>query len=505
MRPRATRDAAALVRAATVVALAAAFAMPAAAADVAVDAASTTPSAHARISFEKITFPGDEKVGLLGASYLVDVPHVDGLSLGPAVYGAITGNRGGFFNIGGELAWRKRIVGPFGIETGVYAGGGGGAGAPQGGGLMLRPHLDLLAAFGATAFGVSVSRVKFPNGQIASTQWGLGFNISDQFRSMRAERLDEPTRASGRSGIGFDRVQLVAGAYRTRSQSTLLDGRAEPRTISMLNARGEQSIGSNGYWGVEAGGATQSAVSGYAEFLGIVGAETELVHNSLTGGIRLGAGMGGGGGVRTGGGFLVKGSVYSILRLSPDLGVSLEAGLASAPQGELRAAHVGAGLVWALDGPRSSGVAVPPVRTEFGAGVERYDAARKSGETRAMSLATLRIDRFVTSNVYVTGQAHTAFAGDAGGFTSAFLGAGWWQPISPRWHVAAELLGGAAGGGGVDSHGAVGQAMLHVGAQLTPAVGLRLGVGRIESLRGPLGATVVAATVVFTYGVTAGN
>jgi hypothetical protein len=47
--------------------------------------------------------------------------------------------------------------------------------------------------------------------------------------------------------------------------------------------------------------------------------------------------------------------------------------------------------------------------------------------------------------------------------------------------------------------------MLHVGAQLTPAVGLRLGVGRIESLRGPLGATVVSATVVFTYGVTAGN
>jgi hypothetical protein len=36
-------------------------------------------------------------------------------------------------------------------------------------------------------------------------------------------------------------------------------------------------------------------------------------------------------------------------------------------------------------------------------------------------------------------------------------------------------------------------------------VGVRLGVGRIEALRGPLGSTVVGATVVFTYGVTAGN
>jgi len=504
MRSRATRAAAALVRAATAAALAA-FVAPASAADPTVDPASVTPSAHARISFEKATFPGEEKVGLLGTTYLVDVPRIHGLALGPAVYGAITGHRGGFFTIGGELAWRSRIVGPFGIETGFYAGGGGGAGLPQGGGLMLRPHLDLLADFGATAFGVSISRIKFPNGQIASTQWGLVFNISDEFRSTRADRLDEPTRAAGRSGIGFDRIQLVAGAYRTRSGSTLLDGRAEPRTISTLGARGEQAIGSNGYWGVEVNGATQSAVAGYAEFLGIAGVETELVHGALNGGIRLGAGMGGGGGVPTGGGFLVKGSLYGIARISPDLGVSLEAGLVSAPRGELRAAHVGAGLVWALDGPRSSGIATPPLRTEFGAGVERYDAARRDGGERSMSLAVLRIDRFVTPNVFLTGQAHSAFAGDAGGFTSALLGAGWWQPLSPRWHVAAELLGGAAGGGGVESHGAVGQAMLHVGAQLTPAVGVRIGVGRIESLRGPLGATVVGATMVFTYGVTAGD
>ena len=106
MRPRATRDAAALVRAAAATVLATALAAPASAADGSADAASVTPSAHARISFEKVTFPGDEKVGFVGTSYLVDVPRLDGVSLGPAVYGAITGQRGGFFTIGGELAWR---------------------------------------------------------------------------------------------------------------------------------------------------------------------------------------------------------------------------------------------------------------------------------------------------------------------------------------------------------------------------------------------------------------
>ncbi|HEY2187449.1 MAG TPA: hypothetical protein VGH48_02685, partial [Caldimonas sp.] len=348
--------------------------------------ATEVASAHARITFEKVKFPGDESVGMLGTSYLVDVSRAHGISLGPAVYGAITGNRGGFFTIGGEAAWRQRVVGPFGVEVGMYAGGGGGAAAPQGGGLMLRPHVDLLAEFGATAFGLSLSHVKFPNGQISSTQWGLVFNLSDEFRSTRADRLDAPARASGRSGIGFDRIQIVAGAYRTRSGSTLLDGRAEPPTIGLIGVRAEQAIGSSGYWGVEANGAAQSTVAGYAEFLGTIGAETELIHNGLTAGARVAAGMGGGGGVPTGGGLLVKGSLYGVIRLSPDLGISIEGGLTSAPQGELRAAHVAAGLVWALDGPAAAGVPARPVRTEFGGGVEHYDAARRDGETRPMSL-----------------------------------------------------------------------------------------------------------------------
>ena len=491
-------------RAAAVLALA--LTLPVAAAAQASGAgAVTVPSAHARIGFERIRLPGDERVGLVGTSYLVDVPALDGLSLGPAVYGAITGNRGGFFTLGGEVAWRRRLLGPFGIELGLYAGGGGGAGAPQGGGLMLRPHVDLLADYGATAFGISLSRVMFPNGEIGSTQLGLVFNISDQFRSARADRLDAPLRAGGRSGIGFDRIQIVAGAYRTRAGTLLRDGQPQPRTIHVLGARGEQAIGQNGYWGLEANGATDSAVSGYAEFLGIVGAETELVHDLVTAGARVGAGMAGGGGVPTGGGLLLKGSLYSIVRLSNDLGLSLEAGVTSAPRGDFRAAHVAAGLVWALDGPAASGAPARPVRTDVAAGLERFDAPRKNGETRPVSLAVLRIDRFLGANFYVSGQAHTAFAGNAGGFTSASLGAGWWQPISPRWHVGGELLGGAAGGGGVDSRGAIARAMVYAGTQLTPGLSLRFGAGRIQALHGPLHANSVTMLLSYTYGVSAGD
>ena len=125
------------------------------------------PSSHARIGFEQVRFPGDgPRVGVVGTSYLIDVGGVSGLALGPAVYGAISGDHGGFFSLGGEVAWRHRLVGPVGIELGLYAGGGGGGGAPQGSGLTLRPHADLVWDLGAVArsfaFGVTPTKKNRP-------------------------------------------------------------------------------------------------------------------------------------------------------------------------------------------------------------------------------------------------------------------------------------------------------------------------------------------------------
>jgi hypothetical protein len=145
------------------------------------------------------------------------------------------------------------------------------------------------------------------------------------------------------------------------------------------------------------------------------------------------------------------------------------------------------------------------VRTDFSAGVESYDAARNDGTTRSLTTDVLKVDRFIAPNVYLTGQVHSAVSGGAGGYTSAFVGGGWLQPLGRRWHVAGELLAGAAGGGGVDSGGAVLQASVYGGFQFTPSVALRLAVGRIDGPRGSLSSTTVAAMLNFTYGVSAGD
>ncbi|MEP7057623.1 MAG: hypothetical protein ABI809_07610, partial [Caldimonas sp.] len=159
----------------------------------------------------------------------------------------------------------------------------------------------------------------------------------------------------------------------------------------------------------------------------------------------------------------------------------------------------------ALDGPDSAAAPARATRTDFSTGVEHYDAARRHGSIRALKAGMLKIDRYLTPNFYVAGQVHSAVGGGAGGYSAALIGAGWTQPIAAGLLIGAALLGGASGGGGVDSRGSIVQPVAYLGWQLAPGVALRAGGGRIKALHGPLASTVVDLSVVFTYGVSAGN
>ena len=135
---------------------------------------------------------------------------------------------------------------------------------------------------------------------------------------------------------------------------------AAPRDFGTIGIRAEQSFSPNFYWGLEANGAVQSRVAGYAEYLGTLGFETEAVRNTLNVGARVGLGMAGGGGIQTEGGLLGKAAVYGVVRLSNEFGLGFEVGVTGARRGDFRAAHASASLVWALDGPAAT--TVRPVR-----------------------------------------------------------------------------------------------------------------------------------------------
>lgn len=459
----------------------------------------TRANADLRAGFETVSLPGKEHMGLLGASYLFELQR--GLCVGPAVYGAISGQHGGLFTVGAEAALCTVLAGPLSLEAGLYVGGGGGGGAPVGGGLMLRPHADLLWDFGGYRAGVSVSNVRFPGGQINSTQLGLVLGMNTDFTYLPSGRTAVPFNSSGRTGVGLDRILAVGGVYRPAAGSKTLSGAALDSQIGFIGARAERFMTPVFYGGVEANAGGGGGTAGYAELLGSLGGAWQLVPERFEIGGRVALGMGGGGGIPVGGGLLAKAALAAALRLSRDASLALEAGWVKAPQGSFSAPYGSLALRWDMDHPQ--GQLRKLTREEWVAGVEGYrSAARKAGPPQDLQNVTLKLNRFLGETFYLSGQVQSAYAGDAGAYAAGLLGGGAQARIGESLLVGAELLAGVAGGGGVATgNGAIVKPMAYVGVELTPALSLRLGAGRVKAFNGELDSTVADLTLAFAFGV----
>ena len=97
----------------------------------------------------------------------------------------------------------------------------------------------------------------------------------------------------------------------------------------------------------------------------------------------------------------------------------------------------------------------------------------------------IKLNRQISEHAYLSAQAHSAYAGGAGAYSIGLVGAGVsTTPSAQRWQFGAELLAGAAGGGGVDTRGgAIAQTLAWAGRPVGPGQ-LRVGVGGVRSLRG---------------------
>ncbi len=435
------------------------------------------------LSMERVTLPGGERLGLVGSSLLFAVN--DSLAVGPAVYGAATGERGGLFVGGVELQHRLRLGRSLGLATSLHAGGGGGGAAPVGGGLMLRPAATLFYELGPTLHaGLSWAMVKFPSGQIDSRQFGLVLAWQDRFRYYEPESEGRTAVSPRDSGLGFDRIAATAGTYR------LSDGSG--RSIGLAGARADRRSGiRNLTLSMEAAGAAGGDAAGYMEILAGAGWSVEPSAHTFPGlrlGLRGALGLGGGGAVPTGGGTLAKATATLELALAKGWTIGVEGGVVRGLNGTLRAKHAqvwaGAELEPAFDGRVERHG--PVVRSEWTGALQHHARVeRKDGSVGPLDTIGLKLSRYLTPHVYLAGQAHSAFAGGAGAYSVGLLGVG----VATRAHegarLGAEALIGAAGGGRVaTSGGAIAQAMLWAGWATASAGEWRIGAGTVRGVRG---------------------
>lgn len=470
------------------------------------DSATVAPRAFPAalsVSHDVARFGRTELVGLLGTRYLVSF--VEGWAFGPGVYGGITGSRGGFFAIGGEVAGRRSVAREVSIVGALFGGGSGGGSARVGSGLFLRLYAGVRWHLDAVEVDVGASHIDIGHSVVSSTQASLGLSVPLTFRVVPRDRLGVPVGATGRSGIGFDDVESFVMSYHPIGASTRISGGALAAFISLVGVRAERALTLNAGIALEGLGAASGGAAGYAEYLVSGWWRTALWHDRASVGLRVGAGMGGGGDVPVAGGLLLKGAGTGRLRLTDALELRVEGGFVRAPGERFEALTASAGLAFAVDGAATDSQAAYPVRTEWLIGMEAHDAVRIDGSRGAIANVALRANRFVTPLFYVSGQTRYSLYGGVGGYGAGLVGAGVESPIA-TWRCGAELLVGAAGGGGLSvGGGAIVQGLAYIVREIGAGFAVRGGVGGVRSLEGTVSATVADLSLGYLFGVTRGR
>lgn len=441
----------------------------------------TTRSApvRAELGFERITLPAGERLGLASGSVLF--PLADRWWAGLSVYGAATGERGGLFVGGAEI--RREWALPWGLElgTGLYAGGGGGAAAPVGSGLMLRGALGLSRDLGPVRAGLTWSHVRFPSGDIQSSQWGVQLSWQRPFRYFDTDAIGQRRPGHDTTGLGFRRIVGTVGAYTMRGTDT--------RRVGTIGGRAEWAAEADGpFTGIEAAAAASGGAAGYMEILGTAGwrlvpfdALPQFAFEA-----RASLGLGGGGNVPSEGGGIGK----LLAGVSFDWGSGwrsgLEAGVLHGIGSPLRARSAHLWLAMDLEPLPAAAGGAAIGRNEWSVTVQRETRAQRSnGPARGLDTIGMKLNRYVDDSIYLSAQAHSAFAGGAGAYSIGLVGAGAATRPTGGLRFGAELLVGAAGGGGVASGGgAIAQALAWAGLPITRDSELRLGAGAVKSLRG---------------------
>ena len=466
-----------------------------------------------RLTYESLNLPGGESMGMLGGDVLVNVH--ENVRVGVGAYGAVEGQRGGFITLGVEGELQQRISDAWVSHAGLFVGAGGGHGsnALSGGGLMLRGDLGVTyESKGYGNIGLGVSHVRFPSGDISSTQPYIQYEYP--FNSLLGSGwLGAPPKDSG---LRIDPVQannnefaLVGRHYELASKARRDDGGVQNSSMQLVGVEWLSYLNDNWFVKVESEGAMGGDNNGYMQIL--LGGGLRLpITRSTSIKLHAAAGPAGGGGADVGGGLLLDAGLGLQQKISRHLALELSAGGVMAPSHTFEALNLALKLNYQFGMPD---VGTTPV-SWYGLGefdttplrvrltnqtyFKADDRWRNGDVNQEVSNLGVQMDYFLTPNWYVTGQGLAAYAGDAGAYMVGEVGLGSVWNVTPNWFIEGEALFGAAGGGGLAvGSGLVAQANASVGYRLNKALSIIATAGRIEALQGDFKANVAGVSLAY--------
>lgn len=463
-----------------------------------------------RTSAEAVELDSGERMTLTGLHLdVLDSTPIPGLYGGLGIYGVIGGDFGGLFNWGASAGWRTPAWHGLRLDANGYAGGGGGAGAPVGEGLLLRAHLLATLTVGTWEFAGGLASSHFPSGEIGSADFGdtaLTFGLHHLATGTLAAPWDGGATGSGILTTERWTIAPLAMAYFTGGDNQRRSGVPLADRIGLIGISFEHALDDSWWSTFTMATPVEGGIAGYMEVLGGV-AWRPLLTDGLHLDARLLGGLGGGGDVDTGSGIMGRSELGLSLGLSRTLSLSARGGYMIA-DGDFDAASVMGELRWsvdhlALDGG-STQATLPAAATHLdrwsiSVGDARYRV--RSPEDGDIHLVSIALERSLSSYFSLVGCTRSALAGDGGGYSEGLFGArlgGTWSRLT----IAAQGMVGAGGGGGLTTgNGAIGDLQLTGRLRFTDTLALHVGGGRVEAFDGDFSADVIEAGLVWSFAV----
>lgn len=419
-----------------------------------------------KLSFEILQMKNEQDLGMLGIGtdfYIFE--KIPNLYVTLNSYSAVTGNRPGLISIGTGLGYTQQLFNSdFYLDGGVFVGGGGGANAPDGGGLITREHLNLTYRFSGAEIFAGYSRLDFPTGDMGSNNFNFGLALASVFDTAYDSESDldsfhqNPVTSKSKTRINFigtAYVHFSDGPFETTGKG---------KNIQLLGVEIDKFFNKKFYAALKLSGAVTGGVDGYMNLLVGLGFQQNLWSKNVSAEVKLLGGPSGGGGIASGGGATFQGVGGLSVHVGNGYELNGSVGQVYAPEGNFSGTFVEFGLAKNFNFIYPVGHLKTLYKLELDEKLEgfgfrvvnrlyippnRLDKNNNYYDDY-FNLIGFKISKDISPKFNALGSTYWAYQGSYGAYAEGWLGVQYHFPVFKTWEINFDLMGGAAGGGGID-------------------------------------------------------
>lgn len=410
---------------------------------------------------------------------------------GAGFYGSVSGKRGGLFTLGVNLGAKLNVTQNFFIDSGMHFGAGGGASAPDGGGAMFLPHLNIGYKFNDFSITSGWSYVNFfDDGLINSHQINVAVQIPISFAYTSFKNKQKNYTITNLKNTNWNKnshlfsLMLHLNNISPFGNSQLTGGTSlNNKTINLAGFEVNSYFSKNWFLFFKADGAYNGIQGGYMDILLGSGYHFSFNKNRTNILTKFGIGAGGGGGVDSAGGFFIYPDISIEQKLFDNVFLAINKGLLLNPDSHFASNTLGFGLKYYIN---QSGITseektfttatIKGVEIVLGQDVY-FNAKRYTQPTTNLYQLGAQANIYLTKNIFIAGKTSFANFGNAGAYAEGIVGAGIRSNsfYNDKINVFVQGLAGAAGGGDIST----GQGFI-----IKPSAGIYLNFNEKLSLRG---------------------